>query len=116
MFTGIIEAIGSVKSIEKLSANNELIITANNFTNSNTGEIVMDKNLKFYLLNDFKNYGLIKVTDTAELSIRGQGNTDDTFFINDFVNSGDGKIYTLAEAEGVLPEHPNCEGSWVAAV
>jgi len=26
-----------------------------------------------------------------------------------------GKIYTIAEAEGVLPEHPNCEGSWVAA-
>ncbi len=26
-----------------------------------------------------------------------------------------GKIYTLAEAQGVLPAHPNCEGSWVAA-
>ena len=26
-----------------------------------------------------------------------------------------GKIYTIAEAEGVLPEHPSCEGSWVAA-
>lgn len=26
-----------------------------------------------------------------------------------------GKIYTIAEAEGVLPEHPNCEGTWVIA-
>ena len=26
-----------------------------------------------------------------------------------------GKIYTIAEAEGVLPEHPNCEGAWVMA-
>lgn len=26
-----------------------------------------------------------------------------------------GKIYTIAEAEGVLPEHPSCEGSWVVA-
>ena len=26
-----------------------------------------------------------------------------------------GKIYTIAEAQGVLPEHPSCEGSWVAA-
>jgi len=26
-----------------------------------------------------------------------------------------GKIYTIAEAQGVLPEHPNCEGTWVAA-
>ena len=26
-----------------------------------------------------------------------------------------GKIYTIAEAEGVLPEHPNCEGTWVVA-
>jgi len=27
----------------------------------------------------------------------------------------DGKIYTIAEAQGVLPEHPNCGGTWVAA-
>jgi len=26
-----------------------------------------------------------------------------------------GKIYTIEEAEGVLPEHPSCEGSWVVA-
>ena len=26
-----------------------------------------------------------------------------------------GRIYTIAEAEGVLPEHPNCEGTWIAA-
>jgi len=26
-----------------------------------------------------------------------------------------GKIYTVAEAEGVLPEHPSCEGTWVIA-
>lgn len=26
-----------------------------------------------------------------------------------------GKIYTVEEAEGVLPEHPACEGAWVAA-
>ena len=25
----------------------------------------------------------------------------------------DGRIYTIAEANGVLPEHPNCEGTWV---
>lgn len=29
---------------------------------------------------------------------------------------GNGKVYTLAEAEGVLPAHPNCEGTWVVAV
>ncbi len=28
---------------------------------------------------------------------------------------GNGKIYTIAEAQGVLPAHPNCEGTWVAA-
>ncbi len=28
---------------------------------------------------------------------------------------GNGKIYSLAEAQGVLPAHPNCEGTWVAA-
>ena len=27
-----------------------------------------------------------------------------------------GRIYTIAESEGVLPEHPGCEGSWVAAI
>lgn len=26
-----------------------------------------------------------------------------------------GQIYTIAEAEGVLPEHPNCEGTWIIA-
>lgn len=26
-----------------------------------------------------------------------------------------GKIYTIADAEGVLPEHPNCEGTFIAA-
>ncbi len=26
-----------------------------------------------------------------------------------------GRIYTIAEAQGVLPAHPNCEGTWVAA-
>jgi len=26
-----------------------------------------------------------------------------------------GQIYSIKEAEGVLPEHPNCEGTWVAA-
>ena len=26
-----------------------------------------------------------------------------------------GKIYSVKEAEGVLPEHPNCEGTWVVA-
>ena len=26
-----------------------------------------------------------------------------------------GRIYTVEEAQGVLPEHPNCEGTWVAA-
>jgi SPP1 gp7 family putative phage head morphogenesis protein len=26
-----------------------------------------------------------------------------------------GKIYTVEEAEGVLPAHPNCEGTWVYA-
>lgn len=26
-----------------------------------------------------------------------------------------GKVYSVKEAEGVLPEHPNCEGTWVAA-
>ena len=28
---------------------------------------------------------------------------------------GNGKIYTIAESQGVLPAHPNCEGTWVAA-
>jgi hypothetical protein len=27
-----------------------------------------------------------------------------------------GTIYSLAAASGVLPEHPNCEGSWIAVV
>ena len=27
----------------------------------------------------------------------------------------DGQIYTIAEARGMLPEHPNCEGTWIAA-
>jgi len=26
-----------------------------------------------------------------------------------------GKIYSIKESEGVLPEHPNCEGTWIAA-
>lgn len=26
-----------------------------------------------------------------------------------------GKIYSVKEAEGVLPEHPNCEGTWIMA-
>jgi len=34
----------------------------------------------------------------------------------DICAEGDGKIYTIEEAEGVLPAHPNCEGSWVAVV
>lgn len=28
----------------------------------------------------------------------------------------DGQIYTIAEAEGVLLEHPGCEGTWVAVI
>ena len=28
----------------------------------------------------------------------------------------DGHVYTIIEANGQLPEHPNCEGSWVAAL
>jgi len=27
----------------------------------------------------------------------------------------DGHVYTIAEASGILPEHPNCGGTWVAA-
>ena len=34
----------------------------------------------------------------------------------DICAEGDGRIYTIEEAEGVLPAHPNCEGSWVAVV
>lgn len=34
----------------------------------------------------------------------------------DICEENQGKIYTIAEAEGVLPEHPNCEGSWVMAI
>lgn len=26
-----------------------------------------------------------------------------------------GKVYSIKESQGVLPEHPNCEGTWVAA-
>ncbi len=33
----------------------------------------------------------------------------------DECNEHQGQIYTIAEAEGVLPAHPNCEGSWVIA-
>lgn len=27
-----------------------------------------------------------------------------------------GEVYSIEEASGVLPAHPNCEGTWVAAV
>lgn len=33
----------------------------------------------------------------------------------DICADAQGKIYTIDEAQGVLPEHPNCEGTWVAA-
>jgi len=33
----------------------------------------------------------------------------------DICAEGQGKIYTIEEAAGVLPEHPQCEGTWVAA-
>lgn len=33
----------------------------------------------------------------------------------DVCDEHQGDIYTIEEAEGVLPEHPNCEGTWVAA-
>lgn len=33
----------------------------------------------------------------------------------DICSEYNGRIYTVTEAEGVLPEHPGCEGVWVAA-
>ena len=34
----------------------------------------------------------------------------------DECKDNNGRIYTIAEAEGVLPAHPACEGAWVVAV
>jgi len=33
----------------------------------------------------------------------------------DECKDGDGKVYTIEEAQGVLPAHPGCEGAWVMA-
>ena len=34
---------------------------------------------------------------------------------DDDCQENNGRIYTIAESQGVLPAHPNCGGSWVAA-
>lgn len=34
----------------------------------------------------------------------------------DICADNNGRVYTIDEASGVLPEHPNCEGAWVMAV
>lgn len=34
---------------------------------------------------------------------------------DDDCQENNGRIYTIAEAQGVLPAHPNCEGTWVIA-
>lgn len=34
---------------------------------------------------------------------------------DDDCQMNNGRVYSLAAASGVLPAHPNCEGSWVAA-
>lgn len=34
---------------------------------------------------------------------------------DDDCQDNNGRVYTIDEAEGVLPAHPNCGGSWVAA-
>jgi hypothetical protein len=52
----------------------------------------------------------------AQLGITHLERVEDPDAPDDDCQENNGRVYTLAEAEGVLPAHPNCEGSWVPVV
>lgn len=52
----------------------------------------------------------------GQLGITHLERVEDPDAPDDDCQENNGRIYTLAEAEGVLPAHPACEGVWVAVI
>lgn len=51
----------------------------------------------------------------GQMGVKRLERVEDPATEDDDCADNNGRIYTLAEAEGVLPAHPNCEGTWVMA-
>jgi len=51
----------------------------------------------------------------GQMGVKNLERVEDPAAEDDDCVENNGRIYTLAEAQGVLPAHPNCEGTWVAA-
>ena len=50
-----------------------------------------------------------------QMGVKQLERVEDPATEDDDCADNNGRIYTIAEAQGVLPAHPNCEGTWVAA-
>lgn len=51
-----------------------------------------------------------------QMGIKKLQRIEDPVGPDDECRTYNGRIYTIAEAAGVLPAHPRCEGSWIAAL
>ena len=51
----------------------------------------------------------------AQMGAKNLERVEDPATEDDDCADNNGRIYTIAEAQGVLPAHPNCEGTWVMA-
>lgn len=51
----------------------------------------------------------------GQMGVKKLERVEDPAAEDDDCVENNGRVYTLAEAEGVLPAHPNCEGTWVIA-
>ncbi len=56
-----------------------------------------------------------QVQGYGQMGVKRLERVEDPATEDDDCADGNGKIYTVAEAAGVLPAHPNCEGTWVIA-
>jgi SPP1 gp7 family putative phage head morphogenesis protein len=58
-------------------------------------------------LNRYEEFGLDAVNGLAEFSTSGDGQ------VCDLCRPLDGKTFTIVEARGMLPKHPNCRCTWL---
>ena len=59
------------------------------------------------------NEGILQGYD--QMGVKQVERVEDIDAPDDDCIDNNGRIYSLSEAQGVLPAHPNCEGVWVAA-
>lgn len=60
-------------------------------------------------LNEYESHGVAGVGVEAEFSTAGDGNVCPT------CAALEGRVFKLAEARGLIPQHPNCRCAWIPA-